>query len=325
VSLGYDDFVVPLDLRISLHKLDVLSRVVQLGGVGRAAEDLFVAQPVVSAHIRSLERRLGAQLFYREGRQLHLTEAGRAVHAWAEDVLTRTRELERHLGGLSDGSTGSVVMGASMSVGSYLLPHVLTSFRARHPGAELRLSIASTEHAIEDTRTGALDFAVVVTEPDLELPGMEVEQIGSDEIVLVAAPGSEPHADVISVQDLKALPFIETPEGFIRRTFVEQRLRAAGVVDRNVVLQLGHPEAMKRAAQEGIGVTLLFRTAVRSELDSGLLREVQVVGVDVAVPISLVHRKGKSFSALHKKLIGEIREAVAGAGEAPAATPSAVA
>ena len=305
-----------LDLRISLHKLDVLSRVVQLGGVGRAAEDLFVAQPVVSAHIRSLERRLGAVLFYREGRQLHLTEAGRAVHAWAEDLLTRTRELERHLGGLSDGSTGSVVMGASMSVGSYLLPHVLTSFRARHPGAQLRLSISSTELAIEDTRTGTLDFAVVVTEPNLELPGMEVEQIGSDEIVLVAAPYSEPHADVISAKDLGLLPFIETPEGFIRRTFVEQRLRAAGVVDRNVVLQLGHPEAMKRAAQEGLGVTLLFRTAVRSELESGSLREVKVEDVDVVVPISLVHRKAKTFSALHKKLIDEIRTAVAaGAAE----------
>jgi DNA-binding transcriptional LysR family regulator len=309
---------MPLDLRISLHKLDVFQRVVQLGGVGRAAEDLFVAQPVVSAHLRSLEQRLGSvELFYREGRQLHLTEAGRAAYAWAEDVLTRTRELERHLGGLSDGSTGSVVMGASMSVGSYVLPHVLTKFRAGHPGATLRLSVSSTEHAIEDTRTGALDFCVVVTEPDLELPGMEVEQIGSDEIVLVAAPGEEPTSDVISVHDLEELPVIETPEGFIRREFVERRLRAAGVMHRNVVLQLGHPEAMKRAVQEGLGVTLLFRTAVRNELEAGTLREVAVDGVDVVVPISLVYRKGKSFSTLHKNVIAEVRGAVAALATTP--------
>src|SRR6266487_757938 len=101
---------VSLDLRISLHKLDVLSRVVQLGGVSRAAEDLFVAQPVVTSHIRSLERRLDVVLFYREGRQFHLTDAGQIVHAWAQDVLTRTRELERDLGALSDGSTGNVVL-----------------------------------------------------------------------------------------------------------------------------------------------------------------------------------------------------------------------
>ncbi len=299
-----------LDLRITLHKLEVLSLVVQLGGVGRAADHLFVAQPVVSAHIRSLEERLGAKLFYREGRQMHLTEAGHAVHVWAEDVLMRTRELGRHLDGLSDGSQGSVVLGASMSVGSYRLPHILTTFRAENPDVDLRLSISDTEHAVEDTRTGALDFCIVLTEPDVEIAGMEAEQIGSDEVVLVAAPDTGPQADVISVQELAQLPFIEAPEGLLRRTFVERRLRAAGIVDRNIVLELGHPEAMKRATMEGLGVTLLFRTAVQRELDDGLLREIPMEGVEVVVPITLVYRKGKSFSAVHRRLLDAIRDAL---------------
>ena len=299
-----------IDLRISLHKLEVLSHVVKLGGVGRAAEKLFVAQPVVTAHIRSLERRLGVELFYRDGRQLRLTEVGEAVHAWAEDVLARTRECDRLLCGLSDGSTGRVVMGASQSVGSYLLPRVLASFRANHPNAELRLGISTSERAIEDTRTGAVDFSVVVTEPNLELAGMTVEQIGTEELILVSSPYSEPYEDVISVQDLARLPFIDTGEGSIRGTFVEQRLSAAGFADRNVVLELGHPEATKRAAQEGLGVTLLSRTAVRSELESGLLREVRIQGIDIVVPISLVRRAGKRISTMHNELIGEIRAAL---------------
>jgi DNA-binding transcriptional LysR family regulator len=103
---------------------------------------------------------------------------------------------------------------------------------------------------------------------------------------------------------------------------VERRLRAAGVIERNIVLQLGHPEAMKRAVQEGLGVTLLFRTAVARELEQGLLREVRVAGVDVAVPIALVYRKGKSFSALHKRLMAEIRESLA--GTAPTAAEPAL-
>jgi LysR family transcriptional regulator, low CO2-responsive transcriptional regulator len=308
-----------LDLRISLRKLEVLSLVVQLGGVGRAADHLFVAQPVVSAHLRSLEERLGTKLFYREGRQMHLTEAGHAVHRWAEDVLTRTRELDRHLGGLSDGRRGTVVFGASMSVGSYRLPPLLTAFRARHPGVELRLGISDTEHAIEDTRTGEFDFAVVVSDAQLELPGMDVEQIGSDDIVLVTAPDGQPRADVIGTDELARLPFIEAPEGIIRRTFVDRQLRRLGVVERNVVLQLGHPEAMKRATREGLGVALLFRSAVRDEIAAGLLREVEVDGIDVSVPIILVSRKGKTFSPLHQALIDEIR-----AGLASPATAAAV-
>lgn len=300
-----------IDLRLPLHKLEVLSLVVQLGGVGRAADQLMVAQPVVSSHIRSLEQRLGTKLFYRDGRQLHLTEAGRLVHAWAEDLLTRTRELDRHLSSLSDGVGGAVHFGASMSVGSYVLPGVLTEFQTRYPDADLRLSISDTEHAVEDTRAGVFDFAVVVTDDAPELPGMDCEQVGQDEIVLVAAPGSPPTGSRIGLDALSTLPFIEAPAGIIRRTFVDKQLRERGVTERNIVLQLGHPEAMKRAARTGIGVTLVFRTAAQEELDRGQLREIEVEGASLLVPIVVVSRKGKSFSPLHRRLIEAIREALA--------------
>jgi DNA-binding transcriptional LysR family regulator len=305
---------VSIDLRISLRKLEVLSLVVQLGGVGRAAEHLFVAQPVVTAHIRSIEERVGAKLFYREGRQMHLTEAGQAVHGWAEDLLTRTRELERYLDGISDGSQGTVVFGASMSVGSYELPSVLTTFRASHPDVDLRLGVSDTEHAIEDTRAGVFDFAVVVSEEQLELPGMEVQRVGTDTIVLVSAPGGAPESAVITVEELRRLPFIDAPEGIVRRTFVDRQLRQLGIRDRNVVLQLGHPEAMKRATRAGLGVTLLFRSAVREELESGTLREVRVEGADLALPIYIVYRRGKTFSPLHHELIDEIRRTLSNSG-----------
>jgi DNA-binding transcriptional LysR family regulator len=305
---------VSIDLRISLRKLEVLSLVVQLGGVGRAAEHLFVAQPVVTAHIRSIEERVGAKLFYREGRQMHLTEAGQAVHGWAEDLLTRTRELERYLDGISDGSQGTVVFGASMSVGSYELPSVLTTFRASHPDVDLRLGVSDTEHAIEDTRAGVFDFAVVVSEEQLELPGMEVQRVGTDTIVLVSAPGGAPESAVITVEELRRLPFIDAPEGIVRRTFVDRQLRQLGIRDRNVVLQLGHPEAMKRATRAGLGATLLFRSAVREELESGTLREVRVEGADLALPIYIVYRRGKTFSPLHHELIDEIRRTLSNSG-----------
>jgi DNA-binding transcriptional LysR family regulator len=301
---------VSVDLRINLKKLEVLDLVVQHGGVGRAAEHLLVAQPVVTAHIRSLEQRLGAKLFYREGRQLELTEAGLAVHEWANEVLTRTRELERHLDGLSAGREGTVVLGASMSVGSYRLPHILTSFRAANPAAKLRVSISDTEHAIEDTRAGALDFAVVVSDALREIPGMDFEQLGEDRIVLVAAPDGEPSASTISAGELSRLTFIEVPGGIVRRSVVERQLRRLGVKDRNVVLELGHPEAMKRAVREGVGVAMLFRSAVHEELEHGILREIAVDGLDVVFPIYVVYRKGKSFSPLHRELLDHIRAAL---------------
>jgi len=300
-----------IDRRVSLHKLEVLCLVVEHGGVGRAAEALFVAQPVVSAHIRSLQERLGTKLFYREGRRLHLTESGRVVHAWAEDVLARTHELDRYLAGLSEGSRGSVALGASMSLGSYRLPPVLTRFRRAHPAVDLRLGIADTEHGIEDARGGALDFAVVVSDADPGGPGLETELLGHEELVLVTAADGEPAAAEIAPAQLSALPFIEAPEGLVRRRFVDRSLKELGVGERDVVLEFGHPEAMKRAAQAGLGVSMLFRSAVAEEIERGALREVRISGADVRIPVYLVHRKGKEFSPVHRELLAQVRAAFA--------------
>jgi LysR family transcriptional regulator, low CO2-responsive transcriptional regulator len=303
---------VAVDRQITLHKLEVLCLVVEAGGVGRAADLLFVTQPVVSAHLRALEQRLDSRLFYRKGRRLELTESGRVVHEWAKELLTRTRELERHLEAARDGSGGAVTMGASMTVGSYILPGTLARFRAARPRAQLRLAITDTEHALDDTRSGELDFAVVVIDEAEKPPDLESRRIGQDELVLVAAPDGVPDTDIVQPHDLRTLPFVDVPAGLVRRTSVERELEKVGIGERNVVLQLGHPEAMKRAVGDGLGVTLLFRSAVARELELGLLREVTVEGLQVEIPIHLVARRGKTFSALHLDLIARIEGELGG-------------
>ncbi|WP_370324295.1 LysR family transcriptional regulator [Euzebya sp.] len=297
-----------IDSRITLQKLEVLSAVVRHGGVGRAADALVVTQPVVSSHLRSLSDRVGVELFYREGRFLRLTEAGEAVHRWAEDVLTRTRELDRHLSGLSDGHRGVVHIGATKTLGSYVLPELLAEMRRRHPAMEVVLAVADTEGVVDATRAGELDLAVAVTSPRAQYPDLAVRQLGSAEIVVVAAPGLVPSGRV-TVEELARLPFVE-PEGDTRRTYVEDQLRAAGVGERTVAMRLGHPEAMKRAASAGLGVTLLFRRAVLDELATGALVELAVDGLSIAAPISLLSRPSKTFSPLHAELIEMIEAAL---------------
>jgi DNA-binding transcriptional LysR family regulator len=296
-----------IDSRITLRKLEVLDLVVELGGVSRAADRLYVTQPVVTAHLRSLEERLGTTLFYREGGRMHLTEGGRAVHAWARDLLRRTRELDRHLDGLSDGSQGSVAVGATMSMGSYSLPIILSRFRAERPLVEITLNILDAEHALADTEAGENDFAVVVVDGDPGGRGLDAERLGEEELIVVAAPDGDPSGNRITVGELATLSFVEAPQKLIRRQFVDRQLQQIGITDRDVAIELGHPEAMKRATAAGRGVAVMFRSAVRAELASGDLREIEVDGVHLTGPVYLVHRKDKLFSAVHRDLMDAIR------------------
>ena len=298
------------DLRFTLHKLSVFCQVVESGGVGRAAEMLYVAQPVVTAHIRSLEERLGTQLFERNGRQTRLTPAGDAVYHWARETLTRARELERELGGLGDGSTGAASIAASMSIGSYLLPPILSDFRRDRPLAAVSLTVTDPEHALEATATGVADFAVILADQLPEAGLFDAEILGREELVLVVAPDSDMAGERISIEAARAIPYIASPRDHVRRELVDGQLRRAGLDGLEVVIELGHPEAMKRAVRQGLGATVLFRSAVRDELAAGVLREVQIIGTHLDVPIHLVRRRRKRLSALQEHLLGYVRERV---------------
>lgn len=300
-----------MDHRISLHKLEVFCLVVELGGVGRAAERLFVSQPVVTAHIRSLEERLGTRLFYREGRQLHLTESGHSSHAWAADVLTRTRELGRHLDGLSDGRSGSVAIGGGMSTGSYVLPSVVARFRRDRPNVDVSLYISESDHVILATEAGECDFAIVILEGPPDSPHLVGEHLRDEELVVVGGMGPELPDGPITAEELAKLPMLDSPKGQVRRSTIHHQLEKIALTERNVVLELGHPEAMKRVAAQGLGVALLFRSSVVDELEAGVLREIPIKDTTLAVPIYLTYRKGKAFSPSQRELMDIIRHDIA--------------
>jgi LysR family transcriptional regulator, low CO2-responsive transcriptional regulator len=296
-----------VDRRISLHKLEVFVLVADVGGFGKAAGQLFVTQPVVTGHVRSLEERLGVRLFVRDPRGVQLTEAGHAAYRWAQDVLTRTRDLERHLADLTAGTRGLVAFGASMSLGSYRLPAVLTRYRRDNRNVDLRMVVASTDNILDDVRQGELDFGVVTADGPLAVSDAAAERLGEDEMVLVTAPESPPFNHTITLENVSRLPFIEAPGDIERRSALDLRLGEIGA-RRTVVLELGHPEARKRAARDGLGVTMQFRSAVSEDLERGTLREVRVAGVRMSLPVYLVRRPRATFSPLQAALIATIRE-----------------
>src|SRR5581483_9045501 len=133
----------------SLHQLHIFYVVVRTGTISAAAEALYLTQPAVSIQVKRLESRLGLALMERRGRRLTLTDAGAVVYDYARRIFGLVEELERDLADRQALRHGRLVVGASTTVGEYLLPEVLGRYRERFPGTELTLTIANTAHVID--------------------------------------------------------------------------------------------------------------------------------------------------------------------------------
>jgi DNA-binding transcriptional LysR family regulator len=228
---------------MDLRQLQTFVEVVDRGSFSAAADALGVTQPAVSQQIQTLERTMGAALIDRSGRRATPTERGEVLHRHALRMLAVRDDLARDLAQASDQPSGHLVVGASTGPGEHVLPQLLGSFRAAHPGVEVTLRVDATG----------------------------------------AVPAGHRFAGrVVSVAEVVAEPQIVMQSGAGVRTVIEDELRQAGVRlrDLKVAMELGLQESAKSAVEAGYGVCFLSSTALEKELRLGTLATAEVAGLD---------------------------------------------
>lgn len=291
-----------LDSQLSLRKIEVFCKVAELQSVSRAAEQLFVSQPVVTAHLRSLEEKLGTPLLYREGRGIALTQAGLRVFRWARETIVRTRELERDLAGMGNADIGSAVVASSMSIGSYLLPPIICDFQLQYPDGLVEVVISNPKAALDAVRSGEADFAVLLVSSDQDTTGLMAYPLWDEPLLLMSAPDSRWVGDTVDREQMARLPFISTSNSTVMYQLEEGQLRANGVASRRTVLYLGHPEAQKEAVRRDMGVCFFTRSAVQEDLRRGDMRWVRALDCHLSLPVYMVYREDKDFSQFQLSL-----------------------
>jgi LysR family transcriptional regulator, low CO2-responsive transcriptional regulator len=292
-----------MDNRISLQKLEAFCLVASMGSVSRAAEQLYVTQPVVSAHLHSLQDRIGATLLQRSGRGVALTEAGEAVYAWAEDLLRRRDDLSQELDDLAAGILGAATISTSMSAGNYLVTPVLLPFRREHPGARITLMLSTPELAMEAVRSGKSEFCVVASLGTMDSDLLDARLIGRQRLVLVGASTDPMLPESVDLEGLRQLPFICPPKNMSIRRSQDMALAGLGVTQRRVVIELGSGEAMKQGVQAHLGVALLWESSVAADIDEGRLREIHIENApDMVDSLYIVKLVAKHLSPLQSQL-----------------------
>lgn len=281
---------------LTMAQLRTFQAVARLRSFSRAAAELNLTQPAVSAQVATLERTLGARLFDRLGRRVALTPAGVALLSAADEILARLDKLLRDLRDLTGAHSGVLRVGASQVVGVYILPGLLAAFRREHAGVELLVRVESARRIGELIADGELDVGLIGEGAPGDDPRLERRPVHRDEL-LVIVPRGHVLAELSSVPaaSLARLPFLlPRLDSASSRSLIEQ-LSAEGIRLESV-LELGNVGAVKRAVEAGLGISVVSRFAVQRELDDGRLRAVRVAGVDLERRIVLCWPRGRTPS-----------------------------
>jgi len=285
-------------MHLTLRQLEIFVAVVQTGSTTAAGAQIALSQSASSAALNDLEAALRTRLFDRVGKRLVLNDSGRALLAQARGVLDGARAIERQFGvGTREPAQPPVHLrlGASTTIGNYLLPERIARFRQMHPQAAVDVFISNTEAIAQAVARFEVDAGFV--EGPCHLPELRVQPWQDDALVIVCAP-DHPLARAgtpCSLDDLRDATWLLRERGSGTRTVVEQELLPQ-LSQFGEMLQLGSTEAIKQAAAMGLGLSCLSRCAADDMLAAGKLVVLPTGLPPLARRLTLIRHQAKSWS-----------------------------
>lgn len=293
---------------INLHLLRQFVTVAEENSFSRAAAVMFLSQPAVSQAVQELERSLGITLIDRAGRQIRLTEAGEILLGYARTIFATERAAEQALVQLKGLEHGRLAIGASSTIGTYLLPSILGQFRQRYPGIRLSLEIGNTPQIAEKLVHGSLDTAFV--EGLTDESSFVVRRWREDELVLISSPSRASRLRAggpLSLSRFQDEPFVMREAASGTRQLAERYLQQQGL-RWTVAFELGSTEAIKQAVIADLGVAIVSIATIQTELQTGQLVVVRLPDFSLRrwlVQIAVLGRPGSPAQAALEQIMYE--------------------
>ena len=279
------------------HKLKVFCTVAETKSFSKTSQIIHLTQPAVSLQIQALEELYETKLFDRSSSSINLTPSGEVLYSYAKNILAQYAELEKEIGKITGLIKGSITIGASTTIGNYLLPSVVFSFKKTHPKIKINILIGNTKTVLDLLNSGAVEFGLV--EGETPRTRVKVEALLTDELVFIL-PAMHPLArkKSVSILELMKEPFIMREEGSGTRQIIEKHLALHGIKisDMHIVLVLGGTESIKEAVERGMGISIISRWAARKEVQFGTLKYINAKEDRILRDFSLVVPKNAVLS-----------------------------
>ena len=268
---------------MNLHLLRLFSAVVENEGVVAAARALRLSQPAVSRAVRELELQMGIPLLERTTRRVRLTPEGREIYQQARAVYLAERAVEDTAARLKGLRQGSLHVGASTTIATYVLPPIISAFAKLHPEVELRLSAVHTRVIVDRLKEHELDIALA--EAPVEDSGVVVTPWRIDNMVVIAASGHPLSGQTLQPKRLTDELFILREPESGTRGIVISALRRAGIGPHRI-MSIDDTEVIKQVVAEGLGIGVVSQYAVAEQLASKRLVALHVEGLTIQRPFN---------------------------------------
>ena len=288
------------DLPFTLDQLKILHAISIEGSFKNAADKLYISQPTVSLQVQNLERQLNTPLFYRDKRKARLTETGLLLIKYCDKILSLCEETCRALDELHTLQSGRLLIGASQTTGTYLMPRLIGIFRQKYPQIDIELQVHSTRKISWGVANGNIALAVVGGEVPKELQNtLETISYAEDELALII-PLSHPFSSLkfIQKEDLYQLSFISLNTQSTIRNVIESTLAQHGIDSSyfRIEMELNSIEAIKSAVNSGLGVAFVSASAISKELELGMLHWLKIKGITIKRTLSILLNTKRYYS-----------------------------
>lgn len=296
---------------MNLKQLEAFVRVSERRSFSKAAKELFLTQPTVSAHISSLEKELDARLFVRNTKEVDLSEEGKKLYDYAKQMVELEHKIEDTFHGDKEHEQQCITIAASTVPAQYLLPQILARFNEKYPKEQFRISETDSAQVVERVLNRTIDVGFTGTV--LEKKHCVYIPFYEDELIIIT-PNNERYRkfleDGMITKWIADEPLIMREEGSGTRKEAEKQLRKSGIdiSSLNVVASIENQEAIKRSVENGMGVSIISRLAAQKDIENGLLLGFDLPAGDRVRNINIVYNKGIRLSGATERFIRTVRE-----------------
>ena len=294
---------------MNLKQLEAFVQVSESGSFSKAAKELFLTQPTISAHISSLEKELNVRLFLRNTKEVSLSDDGKDRYRYAKQITELEKAIEERFYMDSDDGKHFITIAASTIPAQYLLPKVLMCYRERYPKEQIKIMETDSSEVVTQVVDHMVDVGFTGTV--LEKKHCKYIPFYKDELAVIAP--DTPEYRILKEQNrddidwIKRKPLILREEGSGTRKEAEKQLKNAGIFmeDLDIVASIANQETIKKSVKQGMGITVLSRLAAEDE--DGLLI-FPIPGADEGRDINLVYNKNYQMTRSADRFIRIVKE-----------------